>query len=245
MTAPARARNLIALISLITLAHAACKSASFKGSSELGPRSGVTNNGLPGYPANNDWPVNPNGMPANPTPTPVIPTTSLEIVYDAHEADDNSRWKGTYVYSLQRAGGQPVQILAYNAGATGSATVPGICQCGVRNDFDLIISAGNMTQNLAAWHNEAMASHTRPTSGSDITRFFNKYPKYTSSPWTIFFGGFDHVFLGFEWCANSPFACDTRKWNNRDDNAIIFSCNVAACPNGGPGTQLNFNGQDN
>ncbi|NDE16972.1 hypothetical protein EBZ80_18790 [bacterium] len=234
----------LALAGVTTLATVACKSASFQGASEIGPRSGVTNNGLPGT---SDWPPPPAGNPITPnsTPAPAIPTTSLEIVYDAHEADDNSRWKGTYVYSLQRAGAQPVQILAYNAGATGAATVPGICQCGVSNDFDLIVSAGNMTQNLAAWHNEAIASHTRPTSGSDITKFFNKHPKYQSNPHTIFFGGFDHIFLGFDWCPNSPFACDTRKWNNRDDNAIIFSCNVAACPNGGPGTRLNFDGQDN
>lgn len=236
---------IIAMPAVMTMA-VSCRPASFKGSSQPGPRGGSDN----GLPSNSPWPQNPGGTP-NPDLPPTVPgpTTSLEIVYDSHESRDNGRWTGIYTYSLQRNGAAPAQILAYNSGATGSATVPGICQCGVRNDFDLVISAGNLTQNLTAWHQETIAAHTKPTSASDVTDFIDgknvNRTGYPPAPSTVYFGGFDHIFLGSAWCAGTPFACDTRKWNNRDDNMIVFSCKISACPNGGAGTELHFIGEDN
>lgn len=247
---------MAAMATLVPLATS-CKSTSFKGYSEIGPRTAGSANGLPGGPGaqaplnpGSNTSGNPGGNPGNnpgvtDSPHAVIPTAPLQIAYDAHEADDNSRWTGTYVYSIQRGGGAPVQVLAYNSGATGTATVAGICQCGARNDLDLIITAGGLTQNLAAWQQQAMAGHAKPTNAPDLLKFINKYPQFPQAAYTVYFAGFDHIFLGNQWCANSPFACDSRNWDNRDDNGIIFSCKVADCPNGGPGTELHLAGEDN
>lgn len=234
-----------------------CKSTSFKGSSEIGPRTAGSAPGLPGAPGSSGTPnpgtpenpfSNPGGNPGTSSDLPhaVIPTAPLQIAYDSHEADDNSRWTGTYVYSIQRGGGgAPVQILAYNSGATGTATVAGICQCGARNDINLIITAGGLTQNLTAWRQEAIAAHAKPTNAPDLLKFINKYQQFPQAAYTVYFAGFDHIFLGNQWCATSPFACDSRNWDNRDDNGVVFSCKVADCPNGGPGTELHFAGEDN
>ena len=242
-----KSTNILLLLIItwsVSLMMASCKSVGFKGSSEIGPRNPGSNDGVPGGgPGSNGWPTNPASNLDMPNST--TPTAPLQIAFDAHEADDNSKWAGTYVYSVQLGSSAPVQILSYNAGATGTASVAGICQCGVRNEFNLFISAGNLNQNLATWHQESMAAHAKPTNAPDLLKFINKYPQYPQAAYTVYFAGFDHIFLGTNWCANSPFACDSRNWDNRDDNGIIFSCKISDCPNGGAGTELHFIGEDN
>lgn len=248
--------KFIGLSILMVALATSCKSTSFNGTYDMGPRTAGSGTGLPATPGNPGTGATPGGNanPGNPgsnpisnsdLPNAVIPTAPLQIAFDAHEADDNSRWTGTYVYSIQRGGEAPVQVLAYNSGATGTTTVAGICQCGGRNDLNLIISAGGLTQNLTAWQQEAMAAHAKPTNAPDLTKFINKYPQMPQAKYTVYVAGFDHMFLGNSWCANSPFACDSRNWDNRDDNGIVFSCKVADCPNGGSGTELHFTGEDN
>jgi hypothetical protein len=146
---------------------------------------------------------------------------------------------------VQRAGEAAITLVSYNSGAKKSSKISDkpICKCGEENTFDLIISAGGKEQNLTTWKEEVIASHAKPTNASDWAIFLEK--NLPPAPYTIYVGGFDHEFASNNWCADSPFSCGTRKWNNRDDSMLIFSCNVSECPNGGANTTLKFNGQDN
>jgi len=174
---------MVFMAAMATLSPVAtsCKSTSFKGSSEIGPRTAGSVPGLPGAPGSSGTPnpgtpgnpfSNPGGNPGTSSDLPhaVIPTAPLQIAYDAH---------------------------------------------------------------------------AKPTNAPDLLKFINKYPQFPQAAYTVYFAGFDHIFLGNQWCATSPFACDSRNWDNRDDNGVVFSCKVADCPNGGPGTELHFAGEDN
>ncbi|MEY4630452.1 MAG: hypothetical protein RIQ81_572 [Pseudomonadota bacterium] len=231
---------------VLALVPSSCQQNSFKGSGQTVRQPG-TAPGLRNSTSGASTGGSTSGTDPRPgtTPNPDAPKCSLTIAYDSHESDDNSKWTGTYTYSFQRSGEQPVKVLSYNSGAGKSkVTVPATCVCGDKNQVDLIIDAGGISQDLAAWNDPVIASHSAPSRAPDWQDFLG-WAKMSANPATVYLGGFDHEFLSSNWCGNVPFSCGSREWDNRDDSMVIFSCNIAECPGGGAGTELNFNGQDN
>jgi hypothetical protein len=170
-----------------------------------------------------------------------VVSVPLSIYYNSN--DGTNVYTGPLAFSARRAGIE-TPLVQFNGGAkSAKVDVPNFCQCGQKNEVELAIKVNGMQSTFASLKNITMASHAKPTDASDWEDYLDDI-KVPAGPQTVFFGGFDHIFLFGPKCniAGFEFACDDPKWNNRDDTKVVFMCQISKCANGGAGTELRFTG---
>jgi hypothetical protein len=244
----------------------ACTNTKFSGETKKSrsPGSDAVPDNSDGNPNSDDNNVDPNSGDPNSNKdqngdieegdsgTASVPKAPLIVHYDLQEATDNSNYKnGAYKFSLKRSGSsKTIPLQTFTAGAVGQASFEDLCRCEQTNEFELWIDAAGSNKSLhSGWKMEAMAAHSRPSA--DCSESDKKCWNYTLSKYnaslgdsqsTIFFGGFDSIFLFGDSCG--AFACDEREWNNRDNVRLVFMCEVSKCPNKEKNLKLKFKGQD-
>lgn len=234
----------------------ACNNTSFSSKGGIGTRNPGSSNSTPGGGGGGNGPGG-NGPGGSPGGTDNrdgsgVPETlskaALRVIYQAGDSTDTISWSGQFVFKAARSGGadNPIELFSASARQTGMKDVPGLCSCGVKNTLRITIAA-DQEQDLGAWQggNIAMIRRTRPL---DIDSNFspelrnwlkNQQSNFSYGNNTIFFGGFDHVVLFGN--SNGTWQTDGG-WDNNDDFKAIFSCKISECPNGGAGTELEFEG---
>lgn len=175
--------------------------------------------------------------------TSTVVSVPMRILYNSTESGSGG-YDGGFEFAFKYQNGQEVMAARFNAGGKGEITVPSACACGQKNNIDLFITADGQKRNLQGWHNEVMTSHNHPETGSDWQSWLKSgsVKPLPDGNHALYLGGFDHIFLFGTSCGK--FACDDRKWNNRDDTKIIFICQIDGCPDKEKGFELGFVGMD-
>ena len=239
------------LMVALAVAMSGCKEPGFKGKGNSGGLPGQFaqgNNGGGGNSAGGNTAGGPNMAQGN---TGGIDTAAgssdvvmvpMKVKYEAKESISGG-YKGAFDITFKYETGQEKHAFSFNAGAsTTEIVVPAACSCGRVNNIDLLIQADNQRRNLQGWHQEVITSHNPPASGSDWDSWLDKLKVKPAGPSTVYLGGFDHIFLFGQSCGS--FACDERKWNNRDDTKMLFICQLDQCPQKELNFELKFIGMD-
>lgn len=234
-----------------------CKNNTFSGDAGVGVRGPATDSARP--PDTSTLQQSSSPPPASGTPVPggssgggittvdgsaKAATVPMKILYNSKESG-NGGYGGGFEFTLKMSSGDEKLAARFNAGTKGTAaSVPDACICGQVNNLELFITADGQKRNLQGWHSEVMTSHNAPGVGADWQIWLRSNPvkPLPVANSAVYLGGFDHPFLFGQSCGN--FACDDRKWSNRDDTKVIFVCQVEQCPKGSTDFELRFNGMD-
>ena len=233
------------LMFALAVAMSGCKEPGFKGKGNSGGAPGQFAQGNNGGGGNTGGPNmaqgNPGGIDqaAGSSDIVMVPMT---VKYEAKESISGG-YKGAFEITFKYETGEEKRAFSFNAGSkTAEVVVPAACGCGRVNNIDLLIQADGQRRNLQGWRQEVMTSHNPPASGSDWDNWLDKMKVKPAGLSTVYLGGFDHIFLFGQSCGN--FACDERKWNNRDDTKMLFICQLDQCPQKEQNFELKFIGMD-
>lgn len=236
-------RKLSLVIPLLALSIMACNDSDFNGGSKARGTKETNTNTDP--PLGNPPPGTGDGTGGQVGELDgfaSLPRVPMVMYFDSSEGSGN--YTGNFIYKVKRQGGlADLTLHTFKSGAKGEQVIPDACTCGRANQMDLLITADGKEKNIAGWRKEIIVSAKKPTEAGDWEGYLSSLASKKIPAHAIYLGGFDNAVLD-EQNKCGFFACDERKWDNRDDTRIVFACQVDQCAEKEKGFSLKFKDMD-